>query len=156
MKNYLIIILSIFLLVSIDMFPQQHRFRGDGKGREKLMELEKVKLLDELDLSEENSIKFITRLKDHRNRMDDFMKQQNDMIDQMESQLNNKDGNYKKNIDNYLEIDSKMNKERENFISSISDILTDSQIVKYLVFERRFREEVRGVLMRERMRRENK
>jgi len=54
MKNLFITLLTVILLTSIS-FPQQMKEKG-MKNREKLEQLEKIKLIEALDLDEETSI----------------------------------------------------------------------------------------------------
>ena len=56
-------------------------------------------------------------------------------------------------IDKYLSYDNEIEKEREAFIHSLSDILSVTQIAKLVVFEKKFRDEIRDILFKTRMER---
>ena len=56
-------------------------------------------------------------------------------------------------IDDYLKNEQEIPKRKSEFIMSLSDILTPEQISKFLVFELRFKEEIRDIILKERRRR---
>ncbi len=73
-----------------------------------------------------------------------------DMDGIVKKDTNKNSTDYKKLIDQYLNLESKIVQNRAEFINSLSDILTNQQICKLLIFEKKFREEIREVLFKER------
>ena len=71
-------------------------------------------------------------------KMDDFIKSSKD-------QNNSK---YQGMIDQYFDLEQKIFDAKKTFITSLSDILSQEQIAKLLVFQRQFREEVRDILFK--------
>ena len=69
----------------------------------------------------------------------------------IEEEINEKELNSM--IDKYLSYDNEIEKEREVFIHSLSDILSVTQIAKLVVFEKKFRDEIRDILFKTRMER---
>ena len=55
---------------------------------------------------------------------------------------------YEAKINSLLELESQMHKQREDFLNSLKDILTPEQILKTMIFEVKFREEVKDALIR--------
>jgi predicted patatin/cPLA2 family phospholipase len=60
------------------------------------------------------------------------------------------DEELKKMINQYQDLENKILKRKQDFYNSLSDILSYKQIAKVLVFERKFREEIRSALFQER------
>ncbi len=55
---------------------------------------------------------------------------------------------YKDLVNNYLSVQKQVASEHTKFINSLYDILSNEQIAKLIVFEKRFREEIRHILLR--------
>lgn len=151
-KTTLIILLALFSF-STFYFAQGRRFRGEGMKR--IEQLEKIKLLEALNLDEETSIKFFSRLKSYREKIRDSR----DLIDSLYLELEYKiknqklDANdvvFKKLYDELLKTEQNIIKIRMDFVASLSNILTNEQIAKILLFEKKFKEEIQEILMRQR------
>jgi ribosomal protein S15P/S13E len=148
-----IILISILLCTPVLLFSQP--FDGPPhRMREKLSELEKIKLIETLKMDEETTLKFFSRRTEHQTRMDDLAAIADKTIDEMETMLKG-DNKYspeqlKSLIDKANSIHSKMEEEKTAFINSLGDILTTEQIAKLIIFERRFKDELRRVLFRDR------
>ena len=123
----------------------------------KIEELEKIKLLDVLNLDEATSIKLFTRRNQDRIKIWDFEDKINNILQNIESEVkkgNDKDVNkIRKLNEDYCNVSLEIEREKLNFLRSLSDILTPEQIGKYIVFERKFRDEIRDILMKERIKR---
>lgn len=153
LQKNLLIILSLFILLT-SAFAQRHE---KMKPMQKMEELKKVKLIEILQMDEETSIKFFTRRSEHMKRMEGLnqaSKEKMDQIDEMLTERNeNNDQILKKEIDEYLLLQENVMRERQNFFKSANEILTIEQMGKLLVFEEKFRNEVSGLLFRERNKR---
>ncbi len=152
MKN-LVFVLSVVLLCTFIGKPQDRRHHNSDAFK-KLEELEKIKIIDALGLSEQTTLRFFARRNTYRGEQRKLIKDEAGLLDRMD-ELVSKDtsGNnpeYKQLIDQYLAIENKMVQKRTDFINSLSDILTNQQICKLLIFEKKFREEIRNVLFKER------
>ena len=141
---------SLFLILSLLPVMIFAQGRRDLKGpREKIEQLEKIKLIEALDMDEQTTLKFFARRNDSRNRID----QLNDSLDSIVSNLESKfskrdDQGYKDLVNKYLSIEKQIAAEHAQFINSLYDILTNEQVAKLIVFEKRFREEIRHLLLR--------
>lgn len=148
MKNLFITLLTIVLLTSIS-FPQQMKEKG-MKNREKLEQLEKIKLIEALDLDEETSIRFFARRNDSKKEIQELEMKAEDIISELEKSFNSENKNQSENqkqlISEMLKTRESIELKRNQFISSIYDILTVEQIGKLIVFEKKFRDEIRQVL----------
>jgi hypothetical protein len=122
---------------------------------DKIAQLEKIKLMEILELDEETSVKFFVRLKDHRLKMRENMDQIDQLIDEIrkiidEDSFEKGDNSFKKFIDDFISLENNGKKIRLDFIKSIGDLLTPIQVSKFLVFEKAFRSEMQDLLMKQR------
>lgn len=121
-----------------------------NKHRNKLAQLEKAKLIEALELDEETSIRFFARRNQSKKDIDELEKKSDEIIVQLENTMKEKDSpkdeNQKRLIADLLKTRLQIESEKQKFINSLSDILSTEQIARLLVFEKRFREEIRNVL----------
>jgi hypothetical protein len=145
--------LSIIILFT-PAFAQRH---DRMKPMQKMEELKKIKLIEILQMDEETSVKFFTRRSEQIKKVENLnqaSKEKMDRIDEMiEDGKENKDPNLKKTIDEYLQLQENVMRERQNFFKSASEILSTEQLGKLVVFEEKFRNEISGLLFRERNKR---
>ncbi|HOJ06855.1 MAG: hypothetical protein HND40_07740 [Ignavibacteriota bacterium] len=145
------ILLSLFLIgiISFVGIPQRMHDKPN-KHRNKLAQLEKAKLIEALELDEETSIRFFARRNQSKKDIDDLEKKSDEIIVQLENTMKEKDSpkdeNQKRLIADLLKTRLQIESEKQKFINSLSDILSTEQIARLLVFEKRFREEIRNVL----------
>jgi hypothetical protein len=157
MKRFLIV---IFLLASICVNAQN---RGDQhqkpskeqreKDRARIERLEKIKLIEVLNLSEETIMKFFARRNEFFNTLGakyfDVMKSTSDNLEaDMKSGKKHTDQYYQQLTKKMLALEKEKTKLRESFYLSLQDILTKEQLAKLLVFARRFNEEIMNEAMK--------
>jgi hypothetical protein len=145
-KSLLIIILS--LLISASGFAQEKKHMG----HKRLEELEKLKLIEVLNMNEETTLKFFARRNAHKDKIEELNDKLSDKASQIVKMIKeNTDKSKLKNaVKEYLDIEAKIPKERIDFVHSLSDIFNDEQIAKFVVFEKTFREEIKDIIFRER------
>jgi HD superfamily phosphohydrolase len=152
MKPLIYSALILFLLPALVYAQMEHRRFGGAVA--KIEELEKLKLVEALNLDEETTLKFFSRRAEHRDRMKKLLQSSDDKLADMEAALKQssqkKDEEFQKLLKEYLSIEEKIAQERTQFLTSLSDILPNEKIITFIVFEKKFREEVREILMRER------
>jgi len=149
MKKIIFLIISAALLQGI-AFPQGREHHKEI--REKIEQLEKIKIIEALKMDEQTTLKFFARRTEFRDKLKDLMGKENDLLDKMDNFIkSSKDKNnskYQGLIDQYSDLEQKMFDAKQSFITSLSDILSQEQIAKFLVFQRQFREEVREILFK--------
>ena len=152
MRNtYLILIMLLFLPNSI--FSQREKWRDDEM-RAKFEQLEKIKLIETLEMNEETTLRFFSRKSEHQKQQDEIQDKIREKIDNLEVIF--KSGRVatvdelKKNISEINALQSELEKNRIEFINSLSDILSYEQIAKLLIFERKFRDEIRRLIIKDR------
>lgn len=144
-------ILPIILLVSQSIFSQGflHDDFGPFPGG-KIAELEKIKLIETLNLDEETTLKFFSRRNLHQNQMKIIMREKDSLLTQLSSLIKSESkADYESMIGEIFKIENKLIIERQNFIKSLHDIFSSEQVAMLLVFERRFRSEIRKELLKQ-------
>ncbi|QQS34626.1 MAG: hypothetical protein IPM56_10145 [Ignavibacteriales bacterium] len=154
MKHKIYALLFIVIISSL-LYPQERRYqRMDG--HKKIDQLEKLKLMEILDLDEEAFIRFFSRHSEYKTQMRKAMNEQDQKLEEMETNFTSAkmitDKEYENMINNFIEGEKKILTDRETYLKSLSTILKPEQLCKLIVFEKRFREEIRDVLLRDRMR----
>lgn len=149
-KFYCLLIFSFILSISAQGLPPKH----NRAPKERLEQLEKIKLLEILDLGEEKSVRFFSRRDDFKETHQEILDERDAIILEMEIALKkdktSEEFNYSEKLSELADIEQKIVDHRETFIQSLSDILTSSQIAKVVVFESKFMKEVRNALMHRR------
>ncbi len=152
MKNILLI-MSFILLTSFGLSAQP--IRDDRGPMKKIEDLEKIKLVETLNMNEETTLRFFTRFDKFKQSQHQLINKSNNIIDKLEDLVKDgkgdNDAKIKQLVNEHFEIEEQLVKGRENFVHSIRDILDQNRIAKLLVFEKRFREEIRNALFRQRM-----
>lgn len=144
------IIFTLLLLFTAISFSQQGRERMLHQ-KNKLDQLEKVKLIEALDLDEATSVRFFARRNDSQKEIDALEKKSDEILEQIQNNLESNDKNIeatqKQLISDFLSTREKIEAKRKLFIMSLTDILSTEKIAKYIVFEKKFRDEIRKVLL---------
>ncbi len=153
MKTQITILLM--LVFAITAFGQRHEGFGiKKKNRSKIDELEKVKLIEILDMDEETTLKFFSRRNEFRNVTESLMENRDNLLNDfhdiiIEDEIEDKSV-YSDHVNKILEIEKSIVNKRIEFIYSLEDILTEKQIGKLVVFESKFRKDLRDLLFRHR------
>ena len=143
--------INVLLLVFLSsmIIAQPHSNKRNKEFGKRFEDLEKIKLIEILDLDEERAIKFFSRRNEHKNRLNEIKSESEELLFEMEKSLEaeeNKD-QFTSPIKNSIEIESKFMNEKSNFYKSIQDILSQEQIVKLILFERKFKRNIRDLLI---------
>jgi len=150
MKKIFLLFFLFSILLSTSYSQERMRQEKNQRPLQRIEQWERTKLIDALNLNEDTAIRFFARRHENQKKMKEILDQRDDAIRDLEDEIKNGDQNdasYKKKVDNLLSIENRIGTERENFLRSLSDLLSPIQIAKLVVFETRFRKEVRETLM---------
>jgi hypothetical protein len=144
--------LLLIVLVSYSVNAQQ---RGQGKQDlkplEKIEQLEKAKLIEVLSLKEETAVRLFARRNEMQKKIKEIFDKREEIIKEIDENFkkgaHESDAALKDKINSLLSLDGSIIKEKKNFYRSLEDILTTAQIAKLMVFETKFRREIRESLM---------
>jgi hypothetical protein len=144
-------VLLFLFTITIAYGQRSEKLMHGPKPLEKIEQWEKAKLIDLLNLNEENSVRFFARRNEFQNKMKDILDQRDQLLNDLSRELKEgpkqNDNIYRDKLNNLLSFDSRLMKEKESFLRSLNDLLTPQQILKLSVFEIKFRKEIREKLM---------
>jgi tyrosyl-tRNA synthetase len=107
-----------------------------------------------LQMDEETTLRFFSRKSAHKLEQDEIQEKIKSNIDNLDVILKSSKAatteELKSKIDEINNLELQLEKNKVEFINSLSDILSYEQIAKMIIFEKRFRNEVRKLLMRDR------
>ena len=139
------ILISILLISVSFIFGQEKNHRDFDLRRDQLENLRIWKMTEFLELTPEQSEKFFPKLRMHDNSIKELKNSQKDKIKTVHQQIR-EDKNYsfesgeiKKIVHDISSVEIQIIKKNEEFILSLNNILTSGQIIKYMIFEQRFR-----------------
>ncbi|MFA7420760.1 MAG: hypothetical protein WCZ90_13840 [Melioribacteraceae bacterium] len=143
----LIVLLPVIFLQAQGMRRQS----ADPKALEKIEQLENAKLIKMLDLNEEDAVRFFARRKEYLTKMHDYLRQRREFVDSTGELLkeDEKAGGKKcrDKIEEVFDLEAKIFKEKRNYYKSLANLISPKQILQLMIFEERFRREVREKLM---------
>lgn len=145
--------LLIFIVVigAVQLFGQPERF-GDHPPK-KIEELYKIKLIESLQMDEETTLRFFSRQTKNREEIRQINDKGDELLEQMESKISSGSKEEISSLVNaFIKNEEEAAQKKAEFVNSLYDILTPGQVAKFLVFEMRFKEEIRDILMKERRR----
>ncbi len=130
---------------------------GGGKPLERLERVRTLRMVGMLDLKEDQSVRFMARLKDHQDARHELHRQRNEILDKIERLVRNHadEKEFDEPFSQVLAIDQKISEENRNFFVGLKDLLTTEQRAKFLLFERRFEGELRDAIRQTWMHRTN-
>ena len=146
MKHLLAVFgLTLLLFSPVHAQPFQP---DDRRPFERIEHFKKVRLIEMLDMKEEQSVRFFARLNEHDNAKRDLMKEKMDVLDKIERLVRNHadEKEFEKLFPDVTAMNEKIVEEDQRFFSSLPDVLSAEQRGKYLLFERQFERELREAM----------
>jgi hypothetical protein len=127
---------------------------GPGRAAERIEQWKKIRLIEMLDLKEDVSVRFFSRMNEHEKRKRDLMKERGDVLDRLERliRVGSPAAEFEKAFGEMADIDGRIAAADRAFFDGLSDILVIEQRAKMVLFERRFEGELREA-MKEQFRR---
>jgi len=146
-----VILASLFF--STILFAQKGKWQ-DEELRAKFENLEKIKLIETLQMDEETTLRFFARQSEHKTQQEQIQDKIRTNTDNLEDLLQSEKTvtaeELKSKINEINNLQLQLEKNRVEFINSLSDILSYKQVAQLIIFEKRFRNEVRKMIMRDR------
>ena len=156
MKTIRFVTVFFLTVAASQLFAQPFRME-DRRPFERIEQLRKIRLIEMLDLKEEQSVRFFARLNEHEDAKRELMDQKMKSLDRIERLVRNRadEEEFEKEFREVAAISAKIDEQEVSFFNGLSDILSVEQRGKYLLFERRFEKELREA-MREIQRRRHR
>ncbi len=147
MKKFLVILIMALFLLPVTFKAQWHGGMHGKMGR--LLQWEQMKIIDVLNLDEETAIKLFARRRKNLDNQLALVNKKKELGKELKSAIENNDTvKCDSLISKAFEIDKKLIENKEKFYRSLSDILTKKQIAQLVLFENRFKDELRKYFLR--------
>ncbi len=146
----------IAMLVVVVIIPALSQPRFDNPDvRKRIEEIRRFKLIDYLDLEEEQAVRFVTREKNFRKEEKRREEERNKILMQLKNAVEESASEDELNslINQYAVLGKEMAEARLAYFRSLGDLLTVEQQAKYLLFERKFKDEIRSIIRKWQMER---
>lgn len=143
-------VLLLVLMFASGAIAQQH-FPQEGRerpGRERLNQFRKMRLIEALNLNEEDAVRFFAKQTAHEGTIHDLMNSRGDAMDDLKKAVQKK-GNttdIQKSVDLVLDTDQKIFAERQRYQAELRKFLTPEEFAKFLMFEQNFGRQMRDAL----------
>lgn len=126
-----------------------------GPGFERVERFKKMRMVEMLELNEEQSVRFFARHTEMENTRRALEKQRDEVLDKIERLIRNKADakEYEKLFSEVESLNRQIGEERQKFFNGLGDLLTVEQQAKLLLFERRFEKELREAIRESQQRR---
>ena len=126
-------------------------------GRKRIEDYRRVKLIETLDLNEEQAVRFIAREKEFRENERGMQEQRQASLERLRQLVKDGgDADVQKEMNTLIQIGKDMMQKRVDYFTNLKDVLSTKQMARLMIFEDNFAKELRRVLqspkMRERLR----
>ena len=138
---FIVVILLGFLTLSESQ--AQRRWKNDSGERprpEQLDKYRKMRLVEVMNLGEEEAIRFFAKEDAHREKIRQIMKERNNVLDELDKKINEKKDPTELNEDikKIQDIDQQVVAERKRYHEELKAFLNTKQYARFLLFERNF------------------
>ena len=140
-----------FVLLSFPFFcwvAEAQPFGEGGPPFERIERFKKVRLIEMLDMKEDQSVRFFARLNEHDNAKRELFKAKMDLLDKIERLVRNhaSESEFDKVFPDVASANAKIFEDDQKFFDGLKDILSVEQRGKFLLFERHFEQELREAM----------
>lgn len=155
------LITTILIFTAVSSFAQP-RLQMREHQRDRIEQLKKIKLIEVLNLNEDESIRFFSRYNEFHKQIREFQKNKEKIIDELHKIVKGgekefSDQKYDDLMKKFSLIENEADKLKSQFFKSLEDIFPKYKIAKLIVFEREFSKELDELVMnRRKMMRERK
>jgi hypothetical protein len=151
MKNsykIMILIVSIILIsmLAMNVSKSEPPFRA----KERIEQLKKIKLLDLLQLDENRSAKFLSKYNELDRKSEELRLEMDHETEVLELLINSEGSKEEisKQTTKVIETQEKFHKSMSDKMKEIKPLLNEIEYAKFVIFESRFHEEVRRIIMK--------
>ena len=149
----------ILVLLTVAAATGQPMREPGSRPSERVEQWKKLRMIEMLDLTEEQSIRFFARLNEHEKQKKELMKKKGDALDKIDRliRIEAADEEFGEVFAEISSVNGNLVQLQNNFFEGLQEILTTEQRGKLLLFERHFDRQLRNAVRelhrrRERMR----
>lgn len=146
MNRFLVFLCASFVVTGL--LSAQDSMPVPGPAAERIEQFKKIRLMEELKLDEETSIKFFARYNAHREELRKLNQRRNEIIDDLQilRRRNVSDAEYEKTLQDLKALADPAVELRLKFFNEISEVLSPKQVAEYVIFERNFAQNLREIM----------
>ena len=143
-----LLLLLALLATPIFVWAQDEEPPPPSKALERVEQFKKIRMMEVLALDEQTSIKFFARFGKHQRTLQEFRRKQVQALGKVQSLRKAKagDAEYAKVIQDLQSLEGESRDAKLKYIEELKEILSNKQIVEYLVFEMRFQQNLRELI----------
>ncbi len=142
MKRYLILFILISFTAVLNVRAAQDRQRVN-----KIEALKVWKLVDYLQLTDDQADRFLPRFRNFEDDMRNMQRDKNKRIAELARKIKSgKSKGITNEVNKILDIDIMMAQRKKDFFNSVKGIISEEQTAKMIVFEYQFRREIRKMI----------
>ncbi|MCB2204343.1 hypothetical protein KQI65_06295 [bacterium] len=143
--------ITILLLLLLGTLPAAAQFGppDDDEGpRGRLEELRRLKMIEALDLNEEQAVRLTVREKKFREQEEKERGKRDEVLEELRSLVKDKasDAEIMKTVEKLEELGMGFVKRRQDYLRSLTDFLSAEQIARLVLFEHHFAKEIKRIL----------
>jgi Spy/CpxP family protein refolding chaperone len=141
---YTLLLLMLFSMPAFSQFGSP----PDGEPRERLAELRRLKMIEALDLTEEQAVRLTVREKNFREEEANERQKREALLEQLRAQLkdNAETAALRATLEQFEQLSVAAVTRKHQYLRSLSDFLSEEQIAKLVLFEHHFAKEIRRIL----------
>ncbi|NOX18632.1 MAG: hypothetical protein GXO87_10190 [Chlorobi bacterium] len=160
MKTKIFQMIAFYFVFSIAVNAQGEFFHGrmNPERMKKIDQLERVKLMDILEVDDETLVKFLKELREFKFNTWELFAQKDSLAKQVQKDLEDKatdDERITKTIDKLFEIDRQTCELKSKFLKDAKSTLPPKELAKFILFEQRFRRELMKIYEKKRFQRKH-
>ena len=147
--NILRVVFSLALVASASsVLVAQDQLPLRGPAAERIEQYKKVRMMEELKLDEQTSIRFFARYNDHQEELRKLGDKRNELIDELQvlHRRDASDADYRKVLDELKGLAEPAVELREKYFAELAEVLTPKQLAEYFIFERKFIQNLRDIM----------
>lgn len=142
-----LLLLLVILCAGTPQLPAQQDDMPQGRGRKRIEELRRIKMIDAVDLTEEQSVRLFAREKDLLQAERSIATQREACIDKLANLASGgSETEIAAEVERLGNLSREMMTRRQEYLTSLKDILSPQQIARLIVFEHNFRRELREMV----------
>ena len=144
-------LILVLLLTSVLILPataQDDPPMPQGKHRERLEQLRRIKMIEALGLNEEQAVRLAVREKEFREKERDLLDQRKQLLEGLRGLVEDDAGDdaLRAQLGRLDDIGTRIVREKHAYVLSLHDFLSMEQIARMVLFEQKFAQEVRRLL----------
>lgn len=144
----MVFLFTLGTLITSAQDDKPERPRSEGMFPERIEKYRKMRLIEILNLNEEDAVRFMAKQTAHDNAQRELHKERSEVLDQLEKIVQTKapEKEYAKLFDQLDQNDQKMVSERKRYQTEIKGLLSTEKMAKFMIFERNFQRELRNAM----------